>query len=46
MELVKGPAEQRVLLRNTSWETYERLISEREERPVPRFFYDRGCWRS
>ena len=42
MELVKGPAEQRVLLRNVSWETYERLISEREERPVPRFFYDRG----
>ena len=42
MELVKGPAEQRVLLRNASWETYERLISEREERPVPRFFYDRG----
>lgn len=42
MELAKGPAEQRVLLRNVSWETYERLISEREERPVPRFFYDRG----
>ena len=42
MELAKGPAEQRVLLRNVSWETYERLIAEREERPVPRFFYDRG----
>lgn len=42
MELVKGSAEQRVLLRNVSWETYERLVSEREERPVPRFFYDRG----
>jgi Uma2 family endonuclease len=42
VELAKGPAEQRVLLRNASWETYERLISEREERPVPRFFYDRG----
>ncbi|MCA1717577.1 MAG: Uma2 family endonuclease [Actinobacteria bacterium] len=40
--MVKGPTEQRVLLRNVSWETYERLISEREERPVPRFFYDRG----
>lgn len=42
MELAKGPAEQRLLLRNISWETYERLVSEREERPVPRFFYDRG----
>jgi Uma2 family endonuclease len=42
MELAKGPTEQRVLLRNVSWETYERLISEREERPVPRFFYDQG----
>ena len=40
--MVKGSAEQRVLLRNVSWETYERLISEREERRVPRFFYDRG----
>jgi Uma2 family endonuclease len=39
---VKSPAEGRVLLRNVSWETYERLIAEREERPVPRFFYDRG----
>lgn len=38
----KGSSEQRILLRNVSWETYERLISEREERPVPRFFYDRG----
>lgn len=42
METVKSPAEGRVLLRNVSWETYERLISEREERPAPRFFYDRG----
>lgn len=42
METVKTPAEGRVLLRNVSWETYERLIKEREERPVPRFFYDRG----
>ena len=42
LETVESPAEQRVLLRNVSWETYERLIAEREERPVPRFFYDRG----
>ncbi len=42
MRLVKSTTEQRVLLRNVSWETYERLIAEREERPVPRFYYDRG----
>lgn len=42
METVKSPAEGRVLLHNVSWETYERLIDEREERSVPRFFYDRG----
>nr|MBA2714118.1 Uma2 family endonuclease [Rubrobacteraceae bacterium] len=41
MVTVKSPAEGRVLLRNASWETYERLMAEREERPVPRFFYDR-----
>lgn len=34
--------EGKVFLRNVSWETYGRLIEEREERPVPRFSYDRG----
>lgn len=42
METVKSPAEGRVLLRNVSWETYKRLIYEREENPAPRFFFDRG----
>ena len=42
MQAVKSPAEQRMLLENVSWETYERLIAEREERRKPRFFYDRG----
>jgi Uma2 family endonuclease len=43
MEAAKArTAERRVLLRNVSWETYGRLIEEREERPVPRFSYDRG----
>lgn len=43
METVKkSPAEGKVLLRNVSWETYERLILEREERRTPRFHYDRG----
>jgi Uma2 family endonuclease len=42
VETVKSPLEQRVLLRNVSWETYKRLLEEREERQSPRFFYDRG----
>jgi Uma2 family endonuclease len=42
VEALGGSAEQRVLLRNVGWETYERLIAEREERRVPRFYYDRG----
>lgn len=42
METVESPVEGRVLLRNVSWGTYERLLAEREERSVPRFFYDRG----
>ena len=42
METVKSPAEHRVILHNTSWETYERLIEERGESRVPRFAYDRG----
>lgn len=40
--MITEAPEQRVLLRNVGWETYERLREEREERPVPRFFYDRG----
>ena len=31
-----------MVLENVSWGTYERLISEREERRKPRFSYDRG----
>ena len=41
-EALKNREEQRVLLHNASWETYERLLVEREERRSPRFFYDRG----
>ena len=33
---------QRVILDNISWETYQRLMAERGERPKPRFAYDRG----
>src|SRR5215210_7276641 len=40
METVKNPAEQRVLLRNISWETYERLLADNENNSAPRFTYD------
>ena len=40
--ITREAPEQRVLLHNVGWETYERLREEREERPTPRFFYDRG----
>ncbi len=42
METAKSRAEQRVLLRNISWETYERLLDERGDSRVPRLAYDRG----
>ena len=41
-EALKNREEHRILLPNASWETYERLLAEREERRSPRFFYDRG----
>lgn len=42
METVKSPAEQRVLLSNVSWETYERLLEDHLDSSAPRFTYDRG----
>lgn len=42
MEIVKSPAEQRVVLHNVSWETYERLLAEHADSSAPRFVYDRG----
>ena len=42
METVKTPPEQKVILHNVSWETYERLMEERGESRVPRFAYDLG----
>jgi Uma2 family endonuclease len=42
MQTIKSPAEHRIILHNTSWETYERLMKERGESRVPRFAYDRG----
>jgi len=42
MPTIVTPPEQRVVLRNVSWETYERLLTENLERSSPRFTYDRG----
>ena len=42
METVQSPAEQRVVLHNVGWDTYELLLEERGDNRVPRFAYDRG----
>ena len=42
METVKSFAEQKVLLSNVSWETYERLLKDHLDSSAPRFTYDRG----
>jgi len=34
--------DQRIVLHNISWETYERLLADHESTSVPRFTYDRG----
>jgi len=35
-------ATQKVILDNISWETYQRLLTERGEHNQPRYNYDRG----
>jgi len=35
-------SEQRIVLHNISWETYEHLLADHENASVPRFTYDRG----
>ena len=42
MTTILSPPEQRVVLRNLSWETYECLLSEHVDCSSPRFTYDRG----
>jgi len=37
-----APPEQRVLMHNISWETYERLLRESVGNPGTRFTYDEG----
>lgn len=42
METVKTPSEQRTLLHNISWKTYEHLLADHRDSSSPRFAYDRG----
>ncbi len=42
METIKSPAEQKVLLSNVSWGTYERLLKDHQNSSAPRFTFDRG----
>lgn len=42
VEKVKSPAEQKILLSNVSWETYERLLEDHLDSSAPRFTFDRG----
>jgi len=39
---VATPPEQRVILSNVSWGTYESLLADHVDRGVPRFAYDQG----
>jgi Uma2 family endonuclease len=42
MDTVKTPSEQRTVLHNISWETYEHLLADHLDSSSPRFTYDRG----
>jgi len=42
MRTVPSLPEQRVVLHNVSWETYERLLAERGDCGAPRFAFDHG----
>jgi Uma2 family endonuclease len=42
MATVLSPSDQRIILRNISWKTYERLLAESADSNNPRFTYDRG----
>ncbi len=41
-DYVLSPPEQRLVLRNVSWETYEHLVSDHVDASAPRFTFDRG----
>jgi Uma2 family endonuclease len=40
--VISIPAEQRVVLHNVSWQTYERILSDHVNSRVPRFTFDHG----
>jgi Uma2 family endonuclease len=42
MATVLSLPEQRIILHNVSWETYEHLLAENADSNNPRFTYDRG----
>lgn len=42
MTTVLNPTEQKVIIENVSWQTYERLLSDLADRSAPRLTYDRG----
>lgn len=42
VEKTKSLAEQKIILSDVSWETYERLLEDHRDRRVPRFTYSRG----
>ena len=42
MATIAAPAEQRIVLHDISWETYEGLLADHGESSAPRFTYDRG----
>ncbi len=43
MATVLSPPEERVLLHDVSWETYERLLVGQQDKSTPRQTYDRGA---
>jgi len=42
MATVISPPEERILLRDVTWETYEQLLANYADKSSPRFTYDRG----
>jgi len=42
MATVLSPTEQKVIIENVSWQTYERLLADLADRSAPRLTYDRG----
>lgn len=42
MAIVISPPEQRIMLYDISWQTYEHLLADHENRSAPRFTFDRG----